>query len=241
MSNVGEILRNARQRKHLSLQDVSRATCIRLPYLEALENGEYGVLPGPAYVTGFLRNYAKVVGLHPDDIVQEYFASRPLPEPTVKPATRVLANGHSRQMRSRILWPVAALLLLLAGGYAVKEYSDASARAYSPPLNVTAQSLGAATGSKAPSSQMPHIVHLQLRAVAPVWVRVTADGRRVFQGILQPRAGLKSWAAHHSIYTLTFDGTHIYVRFDGHHMGPMATRPGAIVTVAVPSSWRRVS
>src|SRR5881275_478435 len=87
VNELGEILRSARQKKNLSLSQVTRATRIKQSYLEALEDGEYSVLPGPAYVTGFLRNYALYLGLHPDDLIQEYYAVQAPPQPRVKAAT----------------------------------------------------------------------------------------------------------------------------------------------------------
>jgi transcriptional regulator with XRE-family HTH domain len=95
------LLRNARQKQQISLDQASTATRIKPLFLEALEEGDYHLLPGPAYVTGFLRNYAQFLGLQPDEIVQEYYAEQPSPQPAVKAATRVLASGYERQLRAR--------------------------------------------------------------------------------------------------------------------------------------------
>ncbi len=70
---LGSRLRVAREIKGLSLQDVEAATRIRARYLEALETGDYGVMPGgEAQTRGFLRRYASFLGLSPDEVILWY-------------------------------------------------------------------------------------------------------------------------------------------------------------------------
>lgn len=239
LSELGEILRDARQKRNLSLAEVALATRIKEPYLEALEEGEYSLLPGSAYVTGFLRNYARFLGLHPDDVTEEYHALRPQPEATVRSATRVLASGHERYNRKRLFWALGVLILCLAGGYAIKQYNDTYAHPYSAPL-LTPANLGS---TSAPVHQVaaPQSIRLHLQADTTVWVRVTADQKQVFQGKLRPSMHHKLWIAHHSIYVLTLDGARVRARYDGRAVGYLSTRPGLIVAVATPAGWRRVS
>jgi transcriptional regulator with XRE-family HTH domain len=242
VSDLGEILRSAREKRKATLLDAAAATRIQLIYLEALEQGDYAILPGPAYVTGFLRNYARYLGLHPDDVVQEFYARRPPPTPTVKAATRVLANGHQRQHRARILWTLGALVLLLAGGFAIKQYNDTYAHPYAP-LNVTPANLGSPDPAPPPGHAAAQVIRLKLRPMAPVWVRVTVDGQRVYQGILRPRTPLnhRRWTAHRSIYVATLDGAHLKATFDGRPEGVLSTRPGLVVAAATSTGWQRVS
>ena len=72
MTSLGKQLRLARNSKSKSLEDISRDTNISKYYLEALENDEYDLLPGSAYVKGFLGNYARCVGLDPKVVVEQY-------------------------------------------------------------------------------------------------------------------------------------------------------------------------
>ena len=59
---LGQRLREAREAKELSLADVEQATRIRLKYVEALEQGDYTSMT-PVQAQGFLRNYARFLGL----------------------------------------------------------------------------------------------------------------------------------------------------------------------------------
>jgi cytoskeleton protein RodZ len=56
------------------IEDVSAALRIRLPHLEALEEGRIDLLPGNAYAVGFLRTYARALGLDPDEIARRFKA-----------------------------------------------------------------------------------------------------------------------------------------------------------------------
>ena len=62
-------------RQHLDIADVESRTKIRAKYLRALENEEFGMLPGPTFVKTFLRTYAEALGLDPQVLVEEYRAT----------------------------------------------------------------------------------------------------------------------------------------------------------------------
>ena len=62
-------------RQHLDIADVEARTKIRAKYLRALENEEFGMLPGPTFVKTFLRTYAEALGLDPQVLVEEYRAA----------------------------------------------------------------------------------------------------------------------------------------------------------------------
>lgn len=238
MSELGDMLRDARHKKHASLEQAAAATRIKVPFLAALEDGEYGALPGPAYITGFLRNYASYLGLHPDDVVQEYNAYRPITQPSVRPATRVLASGYHRETRTRFLWGLAAIVLLLAGAYAIKQYNDASAHSYTP-LNVSTSTLGGTISPTAEPKARVHLAHVTLQAMVPVWVRVTVNGHRAFQGVLQAHSS-RVWKGH-SVYILTMNGTHLRAIWNGRQRGVLSARRGAVVDLATAGQWQRVS
>jgi cytoskeleton protein RodZ len=74
MATIGDTLREARMRQRLDIADVEASTKIRAKYLRALENEEFGMLPGPTFVKTFLRTYAEALGLDPHLLVEEYRA-----------------------------------------------------------------------------------------------------------------------------------------------------------------------
>jgi len=72
MGEIGETLRERRMAMKIDVQEVEEGTKIRAKYLRALENEEYNLLPGPAYVKSFLRTYADYLGLDSKTLVAEY-------------------------------------------------------------------------------------------------------------------------------------------------------------------------
>lgn len=79
-------------RQKLDIADVEERTKIRAKYLRALENEEWGLLPGPTFVKTFLRTYAEVVGVDPHLLVEEYRSRHETEEPQdlqpIAPASR---------------------------------------------------------------------------------------------------------------------------------------------------------
>ncbi|MCO6419206.1 DUF4115 domain-containing protein [Siccirubricoccus sp. KC 17139] len=71
-ARLGEELRDARMALGLSVEDLSAALRIRRVYLAALEEGRVRDLPAPAYAVGFVRSYARALGLDADDMVRRF-------------------------------------------------------------------------------------------------------------------------------------------------------------------------
>ena len=71
LEQFGEELKQARVEKELSLMDISAETRISLKFLDAIEHGEFQILP-QTYVRAFLREYASMIGLDPDEVMQRY-------------------------------------------------------------------------------------------------------------------------------------------------------------------------
>ena len=72
VKEVGEFLREVREEKGLTLDDISRETKIQIKYLFALEEGDFSLFSGEIYIKGALRNYARVVGINDDEIISFY-------------------------------------------------------------------------------------------------------------------------------------------------------------------------
>lgn len=73
-ARVGADLRGARERLGWTLPAIAAHLRIRLPFLEAIEEGRTADLPGNAYAIGFLRTYAQAVGLDQDEIARRFRA-----------------------------------------------------------------------------------------------------------------------------------------------------------------------
>lgn len=72
MESFGAYLKREREMRGIGLREVAQTTKIGLPLLEALESERFEVLGGEVFVRGFLRNYAKYLGLDAEDVVLRY-------------------------------------------------------------------------------------------------------------------------------------------------------------------------
>lgn len=79
MSQLGARLREAREARGLTLAEAASSTRILLRYLQALEEGEFGQLPGDVYARGFIRNYAQFLELPADELMSLYRRERGAP------------------------------------------------------------------------------------------------------------------------------------------------------------------
>lgn len=120
MSELGQLLKKARLEKGLSLDDVQESTKIRKRYLEAIEEGDYKVLPGSFYVRAFVKTYAETVGLNPDEVLQYYRNDIPIAEPekTIEPMIRkrrsVQHNDRFGKWATTILmWAFVILIVVI--------------------------------------------------------------------------------------------------------------------------------
>jgi len=101
-------------RQRLDIADVEARTKIRAKYLRALENEEFGMLPGPTFVKTFLRTYAEMLGLDPHVLVEEYRASYEHGDEIEAPLGPPAVAGRDRRHGPRI-GPGSVILLVLVG------------------------------------------------------------------------------------------------------------------------------
>ncbi|UNC91862.1 helix-turn-helix domain-containing protein [Candidatus Contubernalis alkaliaceticus] len=73
MKEIGDILRNAREEKGLTYEEISEITKIQSRYLQALEEGDTKMFPGEVYIKGSLRNYARVLKLDDAELMNKYY------------------------------------------------------------------------------------------------------------------------------------------------------------------------
>ena len=119
MPEIGETLRDARMRARIDVSEIEARTKIRAKYLRALENEEWGLLPGPTFVKSFLRTYAQALDLDAKALVEEYRTNHEPPgegvlEPVVSSPQRPPGAGRGQLRPSRwYLGVVAAVSLVI--------------------------------------------------------------------------------------------------------------------------------
>jgi transcriptional regulator with XRE-family HTH domain len=114
VSDLGQLLKKARTERGLSLDDLQDITKIRKRYLEAIEEGNYKVLPGNFYVRAFIKTYSETVGLEPDEVLRLYrnvIPSTNTEEQLNEPIRRKRSNVDSRKMERAGRWASTILLV----------------------------------------------------------------------------------------------------------------------------------
>ena len=112
--SLGEKLRQAREDKRLTLGDVAEQTRISSLYLEAIENDDYKILPGGIFNKGFVKSFAKFVGIDEQQALMDYQAVLARSETAAEHDQRVYKPEVLTDDRSGSMLPtmiVAALVL----------------------------------------------------------------------------------------------------------------------------------
>ena len=72
MKKVGDILKESREQQKYSIDDISRLTKISPDFIRYLEEGSYHMLPDEVYIKGFIKSYARVLGLDVKQVIPFY-------------------------------------------------------------------------------------------------------------------------------------------------------------------------
>jgi cytoskeletal protein RodZ len=189
MFEIGGSLREARLKRNLTPADVQKAIRIRDRYLQALEEERWELLPGDAYVKGFLRTYADYLGLDGNLYVEEYNSrfSRP-DEPAFVPERFAHTGSGFGVGFLRPLVAVGIIVALVA--VAAWKLSGSSSPSSAPPTTSPTTTSTHTTPkkhrhAKPPPAALPtQAVVVASRANSWLWVRRGANGPTLYQGTL---------------------------------------------------------
>jgi cytoskeleton protein RodZ len=269
----GAQLRQARERRDLSLDEVATKTRVQRRYLQALEEGTVDKLPEPVYARGFLKKYADFLGLDSAGIAERYFPmaeirkqgnSGPLLMPTSPKQTNWL--GYTAGVVVAVLG-LSTFFALRTNAPSTSATSQASGKSEPSPLEKIVKGAGApiqssnptpnntATLTPAPNqvvANTPAIqpaatqtqsiltppsmtpvptaerpVQVAVKVAADTWVRVSADGQIVFQGVL-PKGAQRNWSAKQSLKFRTGNAGGILVSHNEKAIGALGS-PGKVV------------
>jgi transcriptional regulator with XRE-family HTH domain len=210
LASFGEELRREREIRGISLKEIADATKISKRFLEAIERNDHRTLPAPVFTRGFVREYAKYLGLNVDEIVNRYnyaaagddrieksahlerLTAPPPPPVKEKPyRPRGIPPWYARFDANVIVTVIIIAALACLGYWAFKHKRETTAAAaheetvtttHAPPKTAPA----AKTASAAPattSSAAPandETLRLVVQANARSWIVLEADGKTVY-------------------------------------------------------------
>ncbi|WP_226665587.1 helix-turn-helix domain-containing protein [Metabacillus litoralis] len=117
MSELGNRLKQAREEKNISLDDLQAITKIQKRYLLGIEEGNYSMMPGKFYARAFIKQYAEAVNLNAEDLFEEYKSEVPTTykEDVPEQLSRVKTQRELPKTASKFIefLPKVAILVLI--------------------------------------------------------------------------------------------------------------------------------
>lgn len=185
MGSFGERLQREREMRGITLEEIADSTKIGTRSLRALEQEDFDKLPGGIFNKGFVRAYARYLGIDEEQAVTDFLAAAgetepPLPSPS---PTEKLAPYRSGSRG----WAVALALVLVAlaaGGYAAWRLNlwplaGYDSRQTAPPVQPPAAVRPPVVAAVAEKEFV-----VAIRAKEDAWLSITADGRVIMEGTL---------------------------------------------------------
>ena len=114
MDSIGKFLKERREERAMSMEEVSRATRIPVSSLERIENDHFDDLPGEVFVRGFLRAYARAVATSADEVLARYTTSRRVAFAIPLPITSPIQKTRGARFGVAVAFVVLLVLFTLA-------------------------------------------------------------------------------------------------------------------------------
>jgi cytoskeletal protein RodZ len=247
-SDCGRSLREARERRGVTLRQLANITKISVSALEALERNDISRLPGGIFSRAFIRSYASEVGLDPEAIVEEFLAQFPQGTVAVGHAIAEPVEDHAavesdRRMATAFLWlialsvPVAAALLY----FGMTGRRAAVVAPESPALVKTAAELPTPTVPSASASAVPSVPTDQLAVTVSTtracWISATVDGEKVIERILQP-GEQQAFDVRREILLTAGDAEAVTVTLNGAPAKPLGKSGEVVTTRLTPTNFK---
>ena len=189
LQSTGALLRQAREQKDMSLEEIAKKTRIPQRHLAALESGDFGALPGRTYTIGFAKSFARSVGLSDASIgTQLREEMEEQGHGAYQPEMSGYAPANPSSIPPRYLaWTAAGIGIFVLVGYLVwrtlilnpgeiTEVADSSSAAEAGPANSDPQTIE--SSGTTPSSDGTVV----LTATETVWMKIyDAEGKRLFE------------------------------------------------------------
>ncbi|HYH09790.1 MAG TPA: RodZ domain-containing protein [Thermoanaerobaculia bacterium] len=201
LASFGEELRREREIRGISLKEIADATKISKRFLEAIERNDHTTLPAPVFTRGFVREYARYVGLNAEEMVNRYnfaaakddriekpphvekYPPQPVKDIAPKPRPkRGIPPAYARVDRNILFAVIIAAALGGVAYWAVQYRRDRDTAAEHVPVTVaTTATIPAAAPAAAQTPAPPDdsVLRLIVEVVDNSWVYLEADGKTV--------------------------------------------------------------
>lgn len=229
LAQLGTQLRLKRQENNLSLEQVAAKTLIRPGLLQAIEEGKIDQLPEPIYIQGFIKQYADALGFDGNQLASTFpISDRRL---SIKPAWINLPATQLQPIHLYLLYIIVVIaavntlshMLSRSEFQASNQFEEqplitsATKRQQIPPPPENLKPVSA-TPSDPKDSSKPLRIDITLKASS--WLRVVADGKTLFEGIL-PQGTQRTWVAHKEVTVRAGNAGGVLVTLNQQQVKPM--------------------
>jgi cytoskeletal protein RodZ len=240
MEAIGEQLRAARTKLGLTPAAAAARLHLRTSFVEAMEREDWHALGAPVYARGFLRNYAKLVGLDPQPLLERLPEEQRVAAPSEEwPAIANLGAGiPDRSIRTAKWYPwvlgaltvISAFMVVQVGigivGLVFFQNKNASAgnptQAPTIAQLVPSMSSSSNTLQASAAAQSSNGVNVRLQLTQPSWLSVTVDGKRVVYETL-PAGTVRTFHGAREITLRAGNAGGVVANFDGKDLGTLGT------------------
>jgi cytoskeleton protein RodZ len=243
----GRKLREARERKGVSLRQIANATKISVSALEALERNDISRLPGGIFSRSFVRAYAIEVGLEPEETIREFLALFPndsisaghptsistqIEDREALESDRRMAMTFLRLIGISVPLAVAVLYFSMDGGsMPARESASRPGSSQSTEISTPTAAVPEPVLDRVVASRDAQSLMVGLSAAASCWVSAIVDGQRVLEREL--RAGeTESFEVRSEIVLTARDAGALQLTLNGAVAKPLG-RSGEVVTTRV--------
>ncbi|MGG6267818.1 helix-turn-helix domain-containing protein [Leptolyngbya sp. AN03gr2] len=241
LAELGNQLRDRREKQEIPLEKVAGTTCIQPRLLRAIEQGKIEDLPEPVYIHSFIRQYADAIGLNGVEFASEFPTTGVMALPTIRTSWRALPGAQLRPMHLYLMYMVLIFGAVNGLSYFLNRSTQASVpvvelqqpAAPVAPLGPTLpaqQPANTKTISPAPASNKP--VRVGVTVAEESWVRVMADDKVAFEGEL-PKGTQRTWTADRQVIVRAGNAGGVIVSYNESQAKPLG-QPGEIQEIAFP-------
>lgn len=241
MFEIGGSLREARLKRNLTPADVQKAIRIRDRYLQALEEERWELLPGDAYVKGFLRTYADYLGLDGNLYVEEYNSRFAHPDEAAFVPERFERRGTRLGvgfLRPLVVVGLIAVIVAVAA-WQLSGTSGGKQGTPPPPPTTTPTTTASHQSTQPPKHRhsKPPVTTAPTRALVVasrgsswLWVRAGGPtGATVYEGTLLQGKTLPVNLKNGSVWIRVGDPPNIDVRLGGKVVPGLPTQVGNVL------------
>jgi cytoskeleton protein RodZ len=198
VESFGARLKKERQQRKMTLDEIAASTKIGTRFLRALEEEHFEQLPGGIFNKGFVRAYARHLGIDEAQAIADYMAAAGASQPENKPeeaAEPVVWKEEASNGAARVPWGLFAIaLLIVAFGFALWGFHTQESRP-----QVTRGAPVPSPPGRSPRPAAPGAFLVLVKAHDDSWLTITADGKEVMQEELLAASGEKSVEARKEI------------------------------------------